>query len=100
VQKLFNADLLDILPVERGFVYACKETLPDGEEAVAFYIYNQEIDIFEKIPVRALCFHTRETRIPSTPYPSIWQFKGYFRVNTNSRFPNLLIIRERHTLKV
>ncbi len=51
MQKLFNADLLDILPVERGFVYACKETLPDGEEAVAFYIYNQEIDIFEKIPV-------------------------------------------------
>lgn len=51
MQKLFNADLLDILPVERGFVYACKETLPEGEEAVAFYIYNQEIDIFEKIPV-------------------------------------------------
>ncbi len=51
MQKLFNADLLDIMPVERGFVYACKETTPDGEEAVAFYIYNQEIDIFEKIPV-------------------------------------------------
>lgn len=52
VQKLFNADLLDIFPVERGFVYACKETLPDeGGEAVAFYNYNQEIDIFEKIPV-------------------------------------------------
>ncbi len=51
MQKLFNADLLDILPVERGFIYACKETLPEGGEAVAFYIYNQEIDIFEKIPV-------------------------------------------------
>lgn len=51
MQKLFNADLLDIMPVERGFVYACKETTPDGDEAVAFYIYNQEIDIFEKIPV-------------------------------------------------
>lgn len=52
VQKLFNADLLDIFPVERGFVYACKETLPEeGGEAVAFYNYNQEIDIFEKIPV-------------------------------------------------
>ncbi len=51
MQKLFNADLLDIFPVERGFVYACKETTPDGEDAVAFYIYNQEIDIFEKIPV-------------------------------------------------
>ncbi len=51
MQKLFNADLLDIIPTERGFVYACKETLPDGETAVAFYSYNQEIDIFEKIPV-------------------------------------------------
>lgn len=51
MQKLFNADLLDIIPVERGFVYACKETTPDDEDAVAFYIYNQEIDIFEKIPV-------------------------------------------------
>lgn len=51
MQKLFNADLLDIIPAERGFVYACKETLPDGEEAVAFYNYNQEIDIFEKVPV-------------------------------------------------
>ena len=51
MQKLFNADLLDIQPVERGFIYACKETLPSGKDAVAFYIYNQEIDIFEKIPV-------------------------------------------------
>ncbi|MBQ2847190.1 MAG: hypothetical protein IJE74_02925 [Clostridia bacterium] len=51
MQKLFNADLLDIVPIERGFVYACKETLPEGNEAVAFYSYNQEIDIFEKIPV-------------------------------------------------
>ncbi len=51
VQKLFNADLLDIVPTERGFVYACKEDHPNGGEAVAFYNYNQEIDIFEKIPV-------------------------------------------------
>ncbi|MBR3780262.1 MAG: hypothetical protein IKK63_03565 [Clostridia bacterium] len=51
MQKLFNADLLDIIPVERGFVYACREKSPEGEDAVAFYIYNQEIDIFEKIPV-------------------------------------------------
>ena len=53
VQKLFNADLLDIVPVERGFIYACRETLPEGGEAAAFYNYNQEIDIFEKIPVRS-----------------------------------------------
>ena len=54
VQKLFNAELLDIVPIERGFIYACKETLPnDGGEAIAFYKYNQDIDIFDKISVRA-----------------------------------------------
>ena len=52
MQKLFNADLLDIVPVEKGFIYACKETLPDGSEAAAFYSYNQQVDIFEKIPDR------------------------------------------------
>ena len=42
VVKLFNADLLDIFPIERGFVYACKETLPaEGGDAVVFYSYNQ-----------------------------------------------------------
>lgn len=57
VQKLFNADLLDIIPLERGFTYACKETLPEGGEAVMFYSYNQEIDIFEKIPVISYIKH-------------------------------------------
>lgn len=51
MQKLFNADLLDLFPVEDGFVYSCKETLPDGKEAVAFYIYNQDSEVFSKIPV-------------------------------------------------
>lgn len=51
VQKLFNADLLDIVPLERGFTYACRETLPEGGDAVMFYLYNQEIDLFEKIPI-------------------------------------------------
>ena len=36
VQKLFNADLLDIVPLERGFTYACRETLPEGGDAVMF----------------------------------------------------------------
>lgn len=57
MQKLFNADLLDIIPLERGFTYACKETLPEGGEAVMFYSYNQEIDIFEKIPVISYIKH-------------------------------------------
>ncbi len=54
MQKLFYADLLDIFPYESGFVYACKETLPDNSgEIVAFYRYNQEIDVFERMPVSA-----------------------------------------------
>lgn len=57
MQKLFNADLLDIISLERGFTYACKETLPEGGEAVMFYSYNQEIDIFEKIPVISYIKH-------------------------------------------
>lgn len=51
MQKLFNADLLDIFPVENGFVYACKEKLADGGEAAVFYNYNQDEDLFEKISV-------------------------------------------------
>lgn len=51
MQKLFNADLLDIFPVSDGFVYSCKETLTDGKEAVAFYLYNQVTEMFDKIPV-------------------------------------------------
>ena len=51
MQKLFNADLLDIFPVERGFAYACKEKLKNGNEAIAFYCYNQEIDVFDRISV-------------------------------------------------
>lgn len=53
VQKLFNADLLDIFAVEQGFVYACKEKLADGNEAVAFYHYDQSADIFDRISVPA-----------------------------------------------
>ena len=50
MQKLFNADLLDIIPIERGFVYACKETLQNGNVAVAFYHYYKDVDILDKIP--------------------------------------------------
>lgn len=53
VQKLFNADLLDIFPVEHGFVYACKEKLADGNDAVAFYHYHQGADRFDRISVPA-----------------------------------------------
>ena len=53
MQKLFNADLLDLFTVEDGFVYSCKETLPDGKEAVAFYTYNQTTEKYTRIPVSA-----------------------------------------------
>ena len=39
MQKLFNADLLDIVPLERGFTYACRETLPEGGDAVMAVSY-------------------------------------------------------------
>lgn len=51
MQKLFNADMLDIVPTDRGFMYACKETVDGGKEAAVFYDFDQEADIFEKIPV-------------------------------------------------
>lgn len=50
MQKLFNADLLDIVPTDRGFIYACKENL-DGKEAVGFFNYSAQADLFERIPV-------------------------------------------------
>lgn len=53
MQKLFNADLLDIFAVEQGFVYACKEKLANGNEAVAFYHHNHEADTFNRISVPA-----------------------------------------------
>ena len=53
MQRLFSADLLDIFPVERGFVYACREIVRETEQAAAFYCYNQEIDIFDRIPVNS-----------------------------------------------
>lgn len=51
MQKLFNADLLDIVPTENGFVYACKETVDGGKQAAVFYNFDHNADTFEKIPV-------------------------------------------------
>lgn len=49
--KLFNADILDIFPIDDGFVYAAKETLAGGDEAVTFHTYDIKNDIFRKISV-------------------------------------------------
>lgn len=49
--KLFNADILDIFPTDDGFVYAAKETVAGGNEAVTFHCYNNKSDFFTKMPV-------------------------------------------------
>ncbi len=40
--KILSADILDILPIEIGFIIATKETLPTGEATVATFVYDQE----------------------------------------------------------
>ena len=53
MKKLFNADLLDLFTTEEGFIYACKETLESGKEAIAFFNYNSVSDRFERIPINS-----------------------------------------------
>lgn len=40
--KILSADILDILPLEIGFIIATRETLPTGEATVAAFVYDQE----------------------------------------------------------
>lgn len=40
--KILSADILDILPIELGFIIATRETLPSGEATVASFVYDQE----------------------------------------------------------
>ncbi len=53
LQKIFNADLLDIFPTDHGFVYACKELIDYDQEAIGFFNYDMHADLFERIPVKA-----------------------------------------------
>lgn len=41
MRKLFDTELLDIIPVESGFIYVSKETLSDGRKVGAFHLYDQ-----------------------------------------------------------
>ena len=41
MQKLLEADILDILPTENGFIYAARETLPDESVVGTFHCYNR-----------------------------------------------------------
>ncbi len=40
--KILSADILDILPLEIGFIIAAREKLPTGEPTVATFVYDQE----------------------------------------------------------
>ena len=51
MQKLFNADILDIFTIPTGFIYACKEVSGDNDVA-AFFEYSTARDEFRRITVR------------------------------------------------
>ncbi len=53
MKKVFNADILDLFITDNGFIYACKEILDDGREAIGFFTYDKKSDLFERIPVKA-----------------------------------------------
>lgn len=40
--KILSAEILDIIPLEIGFIIATKESLPTGEATVATFVYDQE----------------------------------------------------------
>ena len=48
--RIVKAQLLDVLPLEIGFIYAERAKLANGEETVAFYVYDQDGD--RTLPVK------------------------------------------------
>lgn len=48
--KIVKAQLLDIVPLEIGFIYAQRTKLPNGQETVAFFVYDQDGD--RTLPVK------------------------------------------------
>lgn len=40
--KILSADILDIIPLEIGFIVATRNPLPTGEASVATFVYDQE----------------------------------------------------------
>ena len=51
MQKIFNADLLDIYPTDEGFIYSCRESLGDND-TVGFFSYNMHADLFERLSIK------------------------------------------------
>lgn len=49
--KILSADILDILPIEIGFLILTKETSPEGDVVAAAFAYDQEGDQIHPIPL-------------------------------------------------
>ncbi|MGN0549858.1 MAG: hypothetical protein ACI4IM_09705 [Acutalibacteraceae bacterium] len=48
--RVVRANVLDIIPLEVGFIYAQKTRLSSGQDTVAFYVYDQDGD--RTLPVK------------------------------------------------
>ena len=48
--RVVRANVLDIVPLEVGFIYAQKTRLSNGQDTVAFYVYDQDGD--RTLPVK------------------------------------------------
>ena len=49
MQRILNAQLLDIMPFQQGFLYSKKELLENGSIKVSFHYYDQELKGSEPI---------------------------------------------------
>ncbi len=49
--KILSADILDILPIEIGFIILTKETSPEGAAVAAAFAYDQEGEQIHPIPL-------------------------------------------------
>ncbi|MEI6580403.1 MAG: hypothetical protein WCN92_13205 [Eubacteriales bacterium] len=49
MQKILNAQLLDVLPYQQGILYSKKELLDNGSIKVSFHYFNQEIERSEPV---------------------------------------------------
>lgn len=45
MQRILNADIVDITPIDGGFIYAEKKMLENGSCRVSFYSYDCETSI-------------------------------------------------------
>lgn len=48
--RIVKAQVLDIIPLEIGFIYAQRAKLPNGQDTVAFFVYDQDGD--RTLPVK------------------------------------------------